>query len=70
MKKHKEIVLRESYEVKLNYRGNDGYWVQSHIEVITIEIKNGAKEKCNHKKAEKIARKMFPGCTVTTVTYM
>jgi hypothetical protein len=57
----------EAYLVKLDYRKPDGYWVCSHEEEFYPVV---SKPKCNHEKAEKLAKEKYPGCKIITVTYI
>ncbi len=61
--------FKEYYEVKLNYKKPDGYWVIGHIEIIPVEVKRGVNEKNNHCTAAEIALSKFPDAAVTRVTY-
>ena len=59
----------EQYEVSLNYKKPDGYWVQSHIEHVVVRVKHGVNEKNNHAAAEAIAKQRYPKCKINSVTY-
>lgn len=60
----------EQYEVSLDYKKPDGYWVMSHKEFVVVPVRHGVNEKCNHDKAKEIAKQRFPGCRINCVTYL
>jgi hypothetical protein len=57
----------EEYEVTLDYKGEDGYWVFSHKEIVTVQVKYCARIKNNHAKAKEIARQLYPNCVIRCV---
>ena len=57
-KKKNEFFL-EQYEVNLDYKKADGYWVHSYCEEIMVPIKHGKNEKCNHDIAAQMAKKLY-----------
>lgn len=59
----------EQYEVSLDYRKPDGYWVFSHKEHVSVPVKHGVNEKNNHAAAESIAMQRHPKCRINSVTY-
>lgn len=59
----------EQYEVSLDYRKPDGYWVCSHREYVSVPVKHGVNEKNNHAAAEVIAKQRYPKCRINSVTY-
>jgi hypothetical protein len=59
----------EQYEVSLDYRKPDGYWVCSHKEHVTVPVVHGVNEKKNHAAAEAIAKQRYPKCRINSVTY-
>ena len=62
--------FREEYIVKINRKGQGGFWVIGEIVEIEVTLYQGCREKCNHDKAADLARKMYPGCEVVSVTYV
>lgn len=59
----------EEYLVKINYQMQDGYWKVGHEEIVSVPIKDWAKEKDNHGEAEKLMKEKYPGCKIVSVTY-
>lgn len=59
----------EQYEVSLDYKKPDGYWVCSHREHVSVPVKHGVNEKNNHAAAEAIAKQRYPKCKINSVTY-
>ena len=62
-------MFNEPYEVSLDYRKPDGFWVHNHRVVVTVPVAHGVNEKNNHDRAEAATRRQFPGCRVNSVTY-
>jgi len=62
-------VFSEEYEVSLDYKKPDGYWVCSHKETVSVPVRHGVNEKNNHSEAEAIAKERYPGCKINSVTY-
>ncbi len=60
--------FREEYLVKINRKGQGGFWVIG--EIVEIEVLVCSKEKRNHDKAADLVRKMYPGCEIVSVTYV
>ena len=58
----------EEYEVKLDYKKQDGYWICSHVESVHVELQYGDDEKNHHEAAKKIALERFPGCVIKTIS--
>lgn len=59
----------EQYEVSLDYQKDDGHWVSSHKEIVSVQVTHGVNEKNNHELAAAIARKLYPKCKINCVTY-
>ena len=59
----------EQYEVSLDYKKPDGYWVCSHYELVVVRVHHGVNEKNNHAEAEAIAKQRYPNCRINSVTY-
>jgi hypothetical protein len=57
--------MTESYTVKLNYRGEDGYWIVGHE--ATIDLDGDSKDK--HAEAAQKAKQMFKECYIVSVKY-
>lgn len=57
--------IMETYMVKFNRKKEDGFWKYGETETVNIN-KEG---KDNHKMAEDIIKKKYPGCLIVTVTY-
>jgi hypothetical protein len=68
-KKLKDQIFKESYEVSLDYKKPDGYWVCSHKEYVLVPVVHGMREKDNHDEAGEIARKLYSECRINSVTY-
>ena len=62
--------FREEYLVKINRKGQGGFWVIGEIVEVEVTLYPGSREKCNHDKAADLARKMHPGCEIVSVTYV
>ncbi len=62
--------FREEYLVKINRKGQGGFWVIGEIIEVEVTLYQGCREKCNHDKAAYLARKMHHGCEVVSVTYV
>ena len=58
----------DQYEVNLDYRKPDGYWVHSHIELVRVPLPWEAIGKNKHAEAERLAKQKFPGCKINSVT--
>ncbi len=67
--KLRRTTFSEQYEVCLDYKKPDGYWVCNHKEQVGIQTKHGENEKCQHDKAMAMALEKFPGCRINSVTY-
>jgi hypothetical protein len=57
------------YEVSLDYRKPDGYWVVNHLHPVKVRVHISGNEKNKHAEAEAIARRDFPRCRINSVTY-
>ena len=66
--KNKSKTWGDQYEVSLNYKKPDGYWVNSHIELVCVPLPWEARGGNKHDEAERIAKKKFPGCKINSVT--
>lgn len=66
-------IFYDEYEVKLNYRKDDGFWSYGHIEHVRVPLKKEElhKEKKCHKKAEKMVEEKYKGIMhqIISVTY-
>ncbi len=60
----------EKYLVKINRKGQGGFWVIGEIVEAEITVQSGCREKCNHDKAADYARKLYPACNIVSVTYV
>jgi hypothetical protein len=71
MPKLKKTIFNDQYEVSLDYKKPDGYWVISHKEHVSIPLvgRLAANEKGNHPEAARIAKLRFPGCRINSVSY-
>ena len=68
-KRKQSDIFYEQYNVILDYKKPDGYWVCSHVESVAVPYTPGVNMKNNHDKAEQMARKLFPGCEIRSVIY-
>jgi hypothetical protein len=59
----------EEYEISLDYQKSDGYWVMSHLILVSVPVVYGINEKDNHDKAEAIAKKLYPNCKINKIVY-
>jgi len=66
----KKNTFMEEYSVKFSYKKEDGFWKQSAIEDVFVEVEHGVNEKNNHLKARKIIEKKYPGCKIISVSYI
>lgn len=62
-------IFKESYIVRFSYRKEDGYWVQGKEEEVVVATHIG-KERNNHKEAEEVIKKKYPGCEIIRVIYV
>lgn len=64
-------LFNEVYEVTFSYTNESGFRVQSQKEMVLVTLRPGAKEKCNHHKAEKLIKEKYQGkrCEIVRVSY-
>ena len=60
----------EVYEVVFDHQKDDGYWVCSKKELVSISVKHGCSEKNNHDQAAEIIKKKYQRCKINKVTYL
>lgn len=71
--------FKEKYLVKINRKGQGGFWVIGEIVEVFIDVRHRVKEKhyrksCisvtqRHTEVEDITKKMYPSCEIVSVTY-
>lgn len=61
--------FKEQYEVSVDYRDENGYWVHNDIILVDVKVRHGVGEKNNHDQARKMAELLRPGCRINKVTY-
>jgi len=62
--------FEELYLVKFSYKKSDGFWEQSKIEDVYVEVEYGINEKNNHNKAKEIIQNKYKGCKIISVIYV
>lgn len=59
----------ELYQVKINYKKQDGFWEYGKIVDVIVDVEHGRNEKCNHERAEAKVLKLFPNCEIVHCYY-
>lgn len=61
--------FNEAYEIKYHCKRDDGYWDYGCIETVTVPVKHGVNEKCNHDLALRKFLEMNPNAIVENVCH-